>query len=90
MNTSHKLSASPRAPDMNRWALYEGIGKKIRELRMKKNLTAAQLGPLAGTTGSTMSKIEAGETPPPVHILVGAARALGVTLNDLVPAEGAT
>lgn len=86
-NASHKASATPRTPDMNRWMLYENIGKRIRALRIARNKTAGQLGAEAGTTQTTMSKIEAGETPPPVHVLVGAARALGVTLNDIVPPE---
>ncbi len=72
---------------MDRWYLYERVGQNLRRIRTEMGKTTSEIALAAGTTAGTLSRIEVAETPPPLHILVGAARALGVTLNDIVPID---
>jgi transcriptional regulator with XRE-family HTH domain len=78
---------SPRIPKMDRWYLYERVGQRMRQVRTEQGKSATEVALAAGTTAGTLCRIENAETPCPLHILVGAARALGVTLNDLVPQD---
>ena len=87
MTNSYKGSTVPRAPDINRLRLYERIGRRIRKVRNEKQMEVGELATRSGTIQQSISKIEQGEMPPPVHLLVAIAKALGVTLNDLVPME---
>lgn len=85
MNNSHKLSASPRHVSIDRVLLNERVGKAVRFHRTAKNKTVQELATAAGTTGNTISKIESGDYPSSLHNIASIARALGVTMNELVP-----
>ncbi len=87
MNNSHKGSTVPRVPDIRRLQLYERIGRRVRKARLAKNMETQELATKAGTIQQSISKIEQGDMPPPVHLLLNIAKALGVTMNDLVPVE---
>ena len=84
---SHKGSTVPRAPDINRLRLYERIGRRIRKVRIEKGVAVQALAEKSHTIQQSISKIESGDMAPPLHVLVAIAKALGVTLNDLVLVE---
>ena len=63
---------------------YVVIGKRIRELRLKKQLTQAALAELSGIEPSNISHIERAATKLSLPTLVSIANALEVTLDELV------
>lgn len=58
------------------------IGNKIRELRMSRNLTQAELGKLVGVSMQAVSKWERGGTPD-IEVLLSVAELFGVTMDEL-------
>ena len=61
------------------------LAKKIRELRNKKGLSQEKLARLAEVSYNTVVKIESGESKNPTfQTMVGIAKALGVSLDELV------
>jgi len=60
------------------------FSKKLRELRLKNNLTQAQLAKKAGTTSAAISHFEAGIRKPTVDILKKLAHTLGVSVDELI------
>ena len=62
----------------------EETGKKIKNLRRKKNMTQQELAERCGFTNSLLSKIENGQTGSAVATLSKIASALGVTLSWLL------
>ncbi|MTD30686.1 helix-turn-helix domain-containing protein [Planomicrobium sp. YIM 101495] len=65
----------------------EAIGKKIKELRRKRNLTQQELAEKCGFTNSLLSKIENGQTGSAIATLSKIASALGVSLSWLLQDE---
>lgn len=65
----------------------EEIGKKIKNLRKKKNMTQQELAEKCGFTNSLLSKIESGQTGSAVATLSKIASALGVSLSWLLQEE---
>ena len=60
------------------------LGKKIRELRIKKGLSQEKLARIADVSYNTIVKIESGESKNPTFkTMAGIAKALGVSLDDL-------
>ena len=57
---------------------------ELKELRKEKGLTLRDLADKCGVSPSTISNIENGDKTPKVDNLFYIAKALGVTLNDLV------
>lgn len=62
-----------------------GIGKKIKELRLSKDLTQKQLGEKIGRSTESVKKYESGEVIPPWIVVERIAEALNVPFNELVP-----
>lgn len=60
------------------------IGKRIRALRKEKRLTLEGLATMTGFTKGYLSKLEKSEKAPPVSTLGTIARALGVTISNLL------
>jgi len=61
------------------------FAKKIRELRNKKALSQEKLARLANVSFVTIVKIESGESKhPTIQTMVGIAKALGISLDELV------
>ncbi|MBS4860690.1 helix-turn-helix domain-containing protein [Anaerotruncus colihominis] len=60
------------------------IGEKIKLLRIEKNLSQEQLGSLIGVKRSEVSKYEAGERIPPIHIVISLARVFRVSTDYLL------
>jgi transcriptional regulator with XRE-family HTH domain len=59
------------------------LGRAIRELRQKRNVTQEALAPDAGITPKTLSLVERGEANPTWGTVQGIADALGVSMGDL-------
>jgi DNA-binding XRE family transcriptional regulator len=61
------------------------IGDNIKKLRAKLNLTQDDLARKSGVKYTTLSKIESCVvTKPTVHIMARIAKALGVSIEDLL------
>ena len=59
------------------------LGKKIKELRTKKNISQFQLGVECGFEKSNMSRIEAGRTNPTINTLFKISQALNISVMEL-------
>jgi transcriptional regulator with XRE-family HTH domain len=61
------------------------FAKRIRELRERKKLSQERLARLADVSLNTIVKIESGESRhPTIQTMAGIAKALGISLDDLV------
>ena len=60
------------------------LGRAIRELRLKRELSQEALAARAGLDAKHVQALEAGNTNATVASLVGLARALGVSVADLL------
>jgi transcriptional regulator with XRE-family HTH domain len=56
----------------------------IRAYRLRRNLTLAQLSELSGVSVGHLSRLENGSRTPTVRLLLQLARALGVSIGELV------
>ena len=56
----------------------------IRAYRLRRNLTLAQLSELSGVSVGHLSRLENGTRTPTVRLLLQLARALGVSVGELV------
>ncbi len=59
---------------------------RLRELRHTRGMTQAELARLAHVTTSYIGRLEAGGAAPGIDLADRLARALGTTVNDLLPA----
>jgi transcriptional regulator with XRE-family HTH domain len=65
-------------------ALGEHLSRRLRSLRNARGWSLARLGQLSGVSRSMLSEIERNEANPTVAVALAIARALGVSLNELV------
>lgn len=63
------------------------VGKKIVTLRNRENITQDELARRVGVTRQAISKWERGEGLPDLYNITLLAKALGVTVDDLVQSE---
>jgi transcriptional regulator with XRE-family HTH domain len=63
------------------------IGRRIKKLRIDRNLTQEALAQEAGLTKGYLSKIENSKNSPPVSTLLSLAKALGIDINDFFSEE---
>lgn len=63
---------------------YKRLGKRIREERLKLNLTQAQLAETIDISDTYMGAIERGEQSPTLDTLVRLINRLGVTVDYLL------
>ncbi|HEY5319727.1 MAG TPA: helix-turn-helix transcriptional regulator, partial [Galbitalea sp.] len=63
------------------------IGRRIRQLRTKKDMTLDQLGAAIGRAASQLSVIENGKRELKLGEVQKLAKALGVTLDELLSSE---
>jgi transcriptional regulator with XRE-family HTH domain len=64
--------------------LLRALGKRVRELRKERGLSQERLAELADIHENHVRRIEGGTANPSYLVLVRIARALGVTLPDLL------
>lgn len=62
------------------------FGARLRELRLSRGLTQAQLAATAEVTTSYIGRLEGGGAAPGIDLLDRLAKALGTTPADLLPA----
>ncbi|MBI3887578.1 helix-turn-helix transcriptional regulator [Candidatus Microgenomates bacterium] len=65
-------------------AVSKSIGKNVRQIREKKNITQEQLAFDAGLNRAYIGYIERGERNPSTETLVKIAKALKVSPKDLL------
>ncbi len=64
------------------------IGDRLRDLRVRRALTQAELAEKADVGTNTVARLERNETEPHMSTLRKLADALGVDPSELVPEEG--
>lgn len=65
------------------YKVNQELGKKVRRLRHKLNISQEDLAEKAGIHRTYMGKIERGESNPPLHTVSKVAKALRVRMSDL-------
>lgn len=65
------------------------VGTEIRNRRRTLGLTQADIAEATGLSQQAISSIEKGRSLPGLDTAVRIARALGVTVEDLLPVEAA-
>jgi transcriptional regulator with XRE-family HTH domain len=64
----------------------DAVGPRLKNLRMRRNVTLTDLAEETGISISTLSRLEAGLRRPTLEQLLPLARTYGVTLDQLVAA----
>ena len=67
----------------------KAFGERVRIVRRSQGLTQGELGEMVGVSTRAVCSYERGECDPPVHVLVGLASALNVSLDSLLGREPA-
>ncbi|UCR90197.1 helix-turn-helix domain-containing protein [Mycetocola spongiae] len=62
------------------------VAQRLRELRMKRDLTLVELASVTGISVSTLSRLESGQRKPNLELLLPLSAALGVSLDRIVEA----
>ncbi len=65
------------------YKVNQELGKSVRRLRHKLNISQEDLAEKAGIHRTYMGKIERGESNPPLHTVSKVAKALRVKISDL-------
>lgn len=65
--------------------IVQAFAARLRELRRSRGLTQAELARQARVTVSYVWKLEAGKSAPGLDLMERLARALGVSLNEMLP-----
>lgn len=70
--------------------VLQGVGPRLKALRLSRGLTLAELSAETSISVSTLSRLESGQRRPNLELLLPLARAHAVPLDDLVgaPATG--
>lgn len=76
------LATGSNAPNRSDLSLEASIGRKVRNLRQRLQLTASEVAAEAGLSTGMLSKIENGGTSPSLSTLQALARALNVPLTS--------
>lgn len=66
---------------------YNGISRRISEVRLEKNIGVADLGDKADIDASHIYRVEKNQKHAGLISLVKIARGLGVSVDDLLPVE---
>lgn len=64
--------------------LYDHIGHQVRIWRESLMMTQDELSSRAGVSRSSLANLEAGRQRPPLHVLLGIAKALGIQFSNLL------
>lgn len=64
------------------------LGRNVRQLRERRGLSQAQLAKLAGVPRATWTHLESGAANPTLSVLIKAANALQVRLEELLSRPG--
>ena len=76
------------AEEKEEWnSFYNGISRRISEVRLEKNIGVADLGDKANIDASHIYRVEKNQKHAGLISLVKIARGLGVSVDDLLPIE---
>lgn len=67
-----------------RFEIRTAVGQRIRDWRLKRELSQAEVAREAGITQASLSNYENGKRDLPLSTLVGVAGALNVSIGDLL------
>ena len=67
-----------------RSTLRVDVGQRIREWRLRRECSQAEIARLAGITQASLSNYENGKRDLPLSTLIGVAAALNVSIGDLL------
>ncbi len=65
--------------------LYEEIGMRVKDARLKADIKQETLADYAGLTRSSIANIESGKQKPSIHILMLIAKCLDIDYTILIP-----
>jgi transcriptional regulator with XRE-family HTH domain len=68
----------------DRFAQRRAVGQRIREWRLKREMSQAEVARQAGITQASLSNYENGKRDLPLSTLLGVTSALSVSLGDLL------
>jgi transcriptional regulator with XRE-family HTH domain len=85
MAYEHRQPAPSGDPD-DLGPVLDAVGPRLRELRLERGTTLAQLAETTGISVSTLSRLESGGRKPTLELLLPLARAHQVALDELVGA----
>jgi transcriptional regulator with XRE-family HTH domain len=68
----------------DRYAHRKAVGQHIREWRLKREMSQAEVARMAGITQASLSNYENGKRDLPLSTLLGVTSALNVSLGDLL------
>ena len=83
--TQHKRYAPMMASDQG--PFYRGLGRQLAAARKAARMTQDALARALDLSRTSITNVEKGRQPIQVHLLVDAARILGVTVQQLLPTE---
>jgi transcriptional regulator with XRE-family HTH domain len=66
--------------------VLQGVGPRLRQLRLEREATLGDLSEETGISVSTLSRLESGQRKPTLELLLPLARAHRVALDELVDA----
>lgn len=69
---------------MRRLKITQKVGKKIRIIRKRKNLTQEELASKIKMHVTTLGRIERGESNPPLQTINRIAQSLGINPRELL------
>src|SRR5690349_8515656 len=69
---------------LRRTHLRSDVGKRIREWRLRRELSQAEVAKRSGITQASLSNYENGKRDLPLSTLVGVSAALNVSIGDLL------
>ncbi|MDD4106713.1 MAG: helix-turn-helix transcriptional regulator [Candidatus Shapirobacteria bacterium] len=72
---------------MNPELLIEKIGQRIKEIRIKKNLTYTEISDISDIDEANIRRLERGDTNPTLTTLLKISEGLGIKLKDLIDFE---
>ena len=65
-------------------SLLSGVGARLKALRVRDEMTLAELSSITGISVSTLSRLESGQRRPNLELLLPLARAHHVPVDDLI------
>src|SRR6186997_1722964 len=63
------------------------FGRKLQELRVERGMSQAELATRASCTTNYISRLEGGGAAPGIDLVARLAKALGVTIAELLPTD---
>ncbi|MGA2191716.1 MAG: helix-turn-helix domain-containing protein [Steroidobacteraceae bacterium] len=90
MSLSNTLERYHMAISASERAFFERLGTRVAELRRSQNITQVEMAATLGVSQQTINSYEVGRRRIPVSALPTLARALAVSLEELLGNDSAT